>query len=318
MAALHGGGTPAPRACTVWGARRDFMLAGLVLAIGFVLARPAPSAAEGLLKRPADPSKPSTSRAARQNALRAIPFEKLDAEARAKVASVLSDVSLFRRMPVRAVQCDPDLYLFLVQHPDVVVNIWELMGVTQLAVQQTGPSTFQVVDAAGTQGSIEYLYRSHDTHLIYSEGRYDGPLFARPVQGRGLLVLRTGYVREPDNRYYVTSRLDAFLRVDHLGAEVLTKTFQPLVGRVADFNFTQTAGFFGSLSRTAEVNYPGVQRLAEKLSKVQPEVRRRFAELARQVAQKADQPQDTAQQPQDPDPAGTPLIADRPGAGETN
>jgi hypothetical protein len=163
-----------------------------------------------------------------------------------------------------------------------------------------------VSDVVGTQGSIEYLYSSHDLHLIYSEGSYDGPLFVRPVRGRGLLVLKTGYVRETDGRYYVTCRLDAFMNVQQIGAELLTKTFQPLVGKVADMNFTQTAGFLGSVSRTAERNHVGLQRLAGKLSKVQPEVRQRLARLAKQVAEK------TAEHDDRPAAIQHPVLAERP------
>jgi hypothetical protein len=102
-------------------------------------------------------------------------------------------------------------------------------------------------------------------------------------------VLKSGYVLEPDGRYYVTSRLDAFVHIEHGGVELLTKTFQPVVGRVADVNFLQTAGFLGDLSRTAEVNTGGMQRLADKLTRVRPEVREKFVQLSTQVAERAAQ-----------------------------
>ena len=267
----------------------QFWAAGVILGLGLALVRPCALPAEPFLRLRSDPLRATSSHVARQSALDSIPFDKLDPDARAKVASVLSDVGFFRRMPIRVVQCDPDLYLFLVEHPDVVVNIWEVMGVTQMAIEQTGPVTFHVTDTAGTRGSVQYLYSDHETHLMYTEGAYDGPLFTRQVKGRGLMVLKTGYVREPDGRYYITSRLDAFMRVENVGVELLTKTFSPLVGKVADLNFTQTTGFLGSLSQTAEVNPGGVERLAVKLSKVQPEYRQELAQLAQQVAEKAAQ-----------------------------
>ena len=239
----------APRAAT---SKRTAALAGLVMALGLVLTLPLPLIAAGPLRAKPDPYQATTSREARHSAVTSIPLDKLDASARAKVSSVLSDVSFFRRMPVRVVQCDPDYYLFLVEHPDVVVNIWQVLGINKMQMRQLGPDKYYVTDAAGTTGTVEYLYSSHNTHLIYSEGTYNGPLFARPAQGRGLLILKTGYVREPNGRYYITSRLDAFMQVEHVGAELLTKTFQPLVGRVADINFTYTTGFLGNLSRTAE------------------------------------------------------------------
>ena len=87
------------------------------------------------------------------------------------------------------------MYLFLVRHPDVVVNIWELFRISRLQFRQTGEKRFQVVEPAGTTASVEYLYRSHDTHVIYGEGVYEGTPLGRPVKGRGLLVLKSGYVR---------------------------------------------------------------------------------------------------------------------------
>lgn len=229
----------------------------------------------------------TTSAAARQSALQSIPFEKLDAGAKTKVHSVLSDVAVFRRLPIRVVDCDPELYLFLIQHPDVVVNIWEVLKLSNLKLRQTGPTTYQVAEAVGTLANVEYLYRSRDMHVVYAEGTYNGPWFAKPVRGRALILVKSGYVRETDGRHYIVTRLDAFLRIDHGGAELLTKTFHPLVGRTADMNFIQSVAFLGSLSRTAEVNTQGVQRLASRLSHVRPEHRARLAELAADIAQKA-------------------------------
>ena len=229
----------------------------------------------------------TTSRAARQSAVGSIPIDKLDATAQAKVRYVLSNVSVFRRMPTRVVNCDPDLYLFLVRHPDVVVNIWEVLKISHLSLTQIGSGTYQVRESAGTLAKVQFLYSSHDTQVIYAEGSYDGPLFARPVKGRCLIVLKSAYVRETDGRHYITNRLDTFLSVESGGVELLTKTLQPLMGKTADTNFEQTIGFLGSLSRTAEVNCRGVQRLAAKLTRVQPEVRVRLAELAAVVAEKS-------------------------------
>jgi hypothetical protein len=278
---------------------------GAAVLVSLAVLRSSAGIADSLLSLRSDPLAATTSSTARQSALRSIPFDRLHADAKQKVSSVLSHVTFFRRLPTQVIQCDPDLYLFLVEHPDVVVNIWQLMGVSQVAVEQSGQGTFRVADVAGTKGSIEYLYSSHDTHVIHTEGFYDGPLFARQVRGRGLMILKTGYVREPDGRFYITCRLDTFMRVEHFGAELLTKVFQPLVGKVADKNFTQTAGFIGSLSRTAEADHQGIVRLASRLAKVPPEVRHEFAELAEQAARKAVQPE-TAGEAFKPEVAGLP------------
>jgi hypothetical protein len=174
----------------------------------------------------------------------------------------------------------------LVRHPDVVVNIWEVMKASRLQLRQVDENQFQINEPAGATAKFRYLYSSHDVHVIYGEGKYEGPLMSRPVTGRGVLVLKCGYVRETNGRYYVTCRLDSFLTIEPMGAELLGKTVSPLMGRTVDNNFIQTVAFAGSLSRTAEVNGRGVQRLATQLTHVQPEVRTQFSELAGKMASK--------------------------------
>jgi hypothetical protein len=250
---------------------------------------PAPAVAEPRLLGRRDPLKADASAAAKDEAIRLIPYQGLDSAARAKIDSVLADTALFRRLPVQVIQCDPEMYLFLVEHPDVVVNIWEVFGITQLAVHEIARDTFRVAEEGGTRGTMELLYASHDTHVFFAEGDCNGPMTGRPIHGRTLVVLKSGYVRETDGQYYVTCRLDAFLQVDRAGVELVTKTLQPIIGKVADVNFAQTVGFLGSLSRTAAANPSGVARLALKLTEVQPPVRDRFVELAQQVAAKTAQ-----------------------------
>lgn len=255
---------------------------GIVVALCLHLGFPGLATAAS----PASPLEAQTSDAARRNAIRSIPFEKLSEADRAKVKSVLDNTSVFRRLPVKVIDCDPDMYLFLVRHPDVVVNIWELLKMSRLQFRQTGDRQFRVVEPGGTTASVEFLYRGHDTQIVYGEGFYDGPPLVRPVKGRGVLILKSGYVRETNDRYYVTSRMDCFLSVEPAGAEFATKTVSPFVGKTVDSNFALTLAFVGSLSRTAELNGRGVQRVAAQLSHVDPEIREQFSDLAASLSQK--------------------------------
>jgi hypothetical protein len=229
----------------------------------------------------------SSSAAARRDAIQSIPRERLDAEARAKVDSVLGNITVFRRFPTRMITCDPDLYLFVVRHPDVVVNIWEALGLSQLQFRQTGPDTYHAAETAGTAATLEFLYHTKDTQVVYGQWSYIGPLLPRAIRGRCLAALRSSYAHHSDGRYAITSRLDGFLTVEPGGAELLTKALHPLVVKNADYNFVQTVGFVGSLSRTAEANSRGLERLALRLTNVQPDIRRQFAEVVAGVAERA-------------------------------
>jgi hypothetical protein len=253
----------------------------LILGLGLAMGRPLQAAWW------ADSAQGTSSGTTQREAIRSIPIGKLDAASRAKVASVLDNVTLYRRMPIRAVPCDPDLHLFLVRHPDVIVNIWEVLGVAQLQLRQTGPEEFQVEEKEGTSATMQFLYHTRDTHLVYGEWKYTGKVLPRTIGGRCLAILHSGCVHDSDGSCCISNRLDAFVSVEPGGVELLSKIFYPLIAKTADSNFLQTVSFVGSLSRTAEVNSRGVQRLAGKLTHVQPEVRRQFAGVAAAVARKA-------------------------------
>lgn len=232
---------------------------------------------------PADPFQASNSDEVRRSAINAIPLDRLDPAGQQQVRGVLSGLTIFRRMPVRIVECQPSMFQFLVRHPDVVVNVWQVLGCTQIQLLETAPGKYQLADNVGTKGSLSVLFQDDTTVIGYGEGCYQGPLVIRPIRGRCVLVLKFGSVRENDGKTYITTRLDTFLNLDPGAAELLTKAFEPLVGKIADLNYVQTVAFVGSLSRTAEANPRGVQRLSTKLQNVAPEVREEFARVAAEI-----------------------------------
>ncbi|HEY1786469.1 MAG TPA: hypothetical protein VGG30_12995 [Pirellulales bacterium] len=270
---------------SVWTSGRLWLFGLLLAGCWAAGARPAPAATE-------NPQNGSNSRQAREDATRSIPFDKLPEDAAAKIRAVVQNPSLFRRVPVQVIDCDPNLYLFLVRHPEVVVNIWQAMGISKVTLERTGVDTYKGDDAAGTTGSIRLCYSNHDTQVLYAEGAYDGPMFSQPVQAQCVLVLRAGYVQETNGRYYITNRLDAFIHVDHVGLDLVAKTFSPLVTKTVDINFRETAAFVGVVSRTAAANPQGIRRLAGKLTGLDDDVRGEFTRLSDAVAR--NQPQASA------------------------
>jgi hypothetical protein len=234
-----------------------------------------------------DPTKASTSAAARADAAKSIPFDQLDEQSRAVASDIVKKASIFRRMPVSVVDCDPNLYLFLVRNPEVVVNIWQVMNVTTVSADRVKPGVYKATDGAGTACNIQFVHSSPDTHVILADGAYSGPLFLRPVKCRCVLVLKSGYVKETDGRIHVTSRMDTFIDIDSAGVAIIAKTVQPLVGKAADHNFTETSGFFGTLSRAAERNPAGLEKLSAKLTKIDPKVRDAFLQQTAAIAASA-------------------------------
>lgn len=235
-----------------------------------------------------------STRDARDDAVRQLPLTKLSREDRNRVAEVVNDASIFRRMPTQVIPCDGQLFRFLLLNPDLVVSLWRTLGISEVSLERTGPHSFRTDDKQGTRGAIDILYSSDDTMLALADGNYDGALFTRKVVGKCVLLFKSGYFQDPDRLPYVSTRLDAFIQVENIGAELLVKSFQPLVGHFADHNFRETAHFVATLNRAAQVNPGKVEQLAGKLNDVSPVTRQQFVTITQQLAARVAERDETA------------------------
>ena len=225
--------------------------------------------------------------ASRNEAINSIPFDQLTETTQAKLWGVVSQPSIYRQLPVTVIESDPDMHVFLVRYPEVIVNMWQLMGVTKVQIQRTSDYTFQAADGAGTVCDVQLVYGDQNVHVYYAEGSYEGVLLRKLIRGSCVLVLKSDFSRTENQDVFVTDRLDMFVQLDNVGAEILAKTLHPLVGKSADHNFTESTRFLSQVSQAAASRSAGLQHLAGRLNNVGEPVRDRFAQIATEVNHRA-------------------------------
>lgn len=228
----------------------------------------------------------SSSKKLRQQTLQSIPFNRLNVQTREKITDILEKPSMYRRLPVTAINADPDHFRFLIRYPEVIVNIWQLMGVTKMETERTGPYTIKTNDGAGTVSSLELVYGTDDFHIFYGTGSYEGPVLKRKLTGECVLVVQSTNQKGRDSKLVQTSQLDVFLKVNNATAGLIARTIQPLVGSTADHNFVESLKFVQRLNDTTEKNGPGVQQMSKKLN-LDPQVRKKYIDVVDLVFQRA-------------------------------
>lgn len=252
---------------------------------GMLLASLAPHAAMA----EADGMAATSDREARDEAMRAMPWNALNPAERRTVQYIIKNATIYRRMPTRVVDCDPAVFNFLGQNPEVVTELWKMMGVANLDLVRIAPDTYRAADEAGTTGTLKFLKanwnpNAQNTILVYCEGTYQGAPLPGQLTARSVLLLRSGSYTETNGRPYVTARLDSFVVVDRLGAEMVAKTIQPLIVKTADHNFVETMKFVSNFNQTAETNPQGMQRLAGRLEKLDESTRQAMAQVCAETA----------------------------------
>jgi hypothetical protein len=212
----------------------------------------------------------TSSQAARNEAVRAIPWRQLSPTGRRAAQTVINNTSIYRRLPTRIIDCDPEMFSFLLQHPEVVIDVWRVMGVSQLALEKLPGGAYRAADNAGTSGTVRFLHADWGPEakvlaVVLADGAYVGPPFGAPLKAQSIILLRSGSVQETNGRYYITVRIDSFIRLEQIGVELVAKTVQPWIAKTADQNFIETLSFVSNFSRTAEQNPAGIERLAARL-----------------------------------------------------
>ncbi len=237
----------------------------------------------------AEPGEGSSSKAARDEAIRSIPWRQLGANERQAAQYVVSNAGIYRRLPTRVIDCDPDMFAFLIQHPEVVVDVWRVMGVSQVALAKQQDGGFRGTDGAGTTGNVRYLF-SHfgqdgkNLAVVYADGSYEGKPLLSSVNAKTLMLMQSSAVREANGRTYITVRVDTFVHIEKMGLELVAKTVQPWISKTADQNFVETLSFVSNFSRTAEKNPQGMQRLAARLSTVDAPTRNELVQICYRTA----------------------------------
>lgn len=255
----------------------------MTLAIGLLALSPTHAADKG-----------GGERAAKQAAQRAIPWRVLKEDDRKAVERVVGDATLYRQLPTRVIDCDPELFAYLVDHPELVVDVWRVMGVSRLELEAKGPGLYRATDAVGAVGDVRVLHREGGGAeplrlLAMADGSYQAPAMPAAIHGASVLLLRAEATQEENGRTYITTRLDSFVRFDRPATELVARTLKPLIVRTADHNFIETMRFVSLFSRTAETNPDGMQRLASRLEGVDAATRREFALACHQTAARSEQ-----------------------------
>ena len=233
----------------------------------------------------------TSSRSARDEAVRAIPWRQIPAEHRRAAQYIVKNASIYRRLPTRVIDCDPDMFNFLLQHPEVVIDVWRVMGISQVSLQRLPDGDYRCSDNAGTTGTVRFLFSqwgqdAQNLAVVFADGTYEGKPFVTPLKARSIILLRSGAVRESNGRHYVTVRVDSFVRIEQMGVELVAKTAQPWISKTADRNFIETLSFVSNFSRTAEKNPQGMQRLATRLASIDEPTRKELVAVCFRTAER--------------------------------
>lgn len=218
------------------------------------------------------------------NTLRGV---QLTASGKQTVDRVLGSLSQYRRLPEVRFEVDPDTYNYFVGNPDVVVSLWQSMGISSINLTNVRPYQYRMTNTDGTVSDIYFLHRHRDVNVIYCSGEFKSPLLKHTITAEGVFCLYTKYEKDPaTGATFVRHHADAFVAVPNLAVETAAKLISPVSNYIADRNFQEISLFMHTMSLTMERQAGWVQKQAEEMKGLQPEQIREFQHLIYQNYQR--------------------------------
>jgi hypothetical protein len=234
----------------------------------------------------------SSSREARRQAVAAMGLERMAEPQRKAVEKCLRATTLYRHLPPQTFACNGDLLAFSLHKPETIVDLWRVLGISRLSLDPAGAGQWRLSDGYGTVGALRLVHRESRGQagvlVFHGRGAYSGSLSPRQLSGTCVLLVRHSPApADALGRARQTVQIDAFLDMDGMGLEIVTRTLQPLIVRSAAANFHEICLFMTNLSAAAEENPDGVARLAARLARTEPADRQELARIARAVGRDA-------------------------------
>jgi hypothetical protein len=227
----------------------------------------------------------SSSREARDRVIASVPLDRMGPAQREVVEKSFRSTTLYRHLPRETVACNAEFLDFLLARPESLVDVWRVLGISRLTLDPVGPGQWRMADGYGTTGTVSLLYRERHAGggllVFHGRGGYAGPLAPKPLTGSCLLIIRHASAgADAGGRDRQAVQVDAFLDVDGLGLELVTRTLQPLIVHSAAANFHEICLFVTQFTTAASRNPQGVARLTRRMSRTDPADRARMAALA--------------------------------------
>lgn len=228
----------------------------------------------------------NSTREMRDVATKTIPFNQLTPAATTQIRSVVDNASYFRRLPSETINCDPEMFTFLVRNPEVMVGIWDVMGITRVTLNRIAQYQLAGDDGAGTTCKMDLIFGDDTTHIYAVTGSYKGNLWAKELIGNSIVLIHNSPAVQPNGSVSPTIQvtMDVFLKLENIGADLIVRTLGPLVNKSADSNFVECIAFVEQVSQVAANNPVGLQNLAGRLKGVDPHTRDQFIQTTKVIA----------------------------------
>jgi hypothetical protein len=225
-------------------------------------------------------SKGESSSDLQKKTVASIPLHAMAPASRQRAKKIMDDCSQYRRLPSLQYSIDEPMYRYLLQHPDVAVSTWRVMGISRFEMWQTGPLEYEAKAVDGSEGIADILYQDANQMVFVCEGTYHNALLPKPLAASALIWFRASYTPAADGTHTVSQKADVFVKFPSAAFSAVAKMLTPVTNGMMDRNLFEVSLYSSMMSRAVRDEPEWVIQVADQMEGVLPQRRGELIEVA--------------------------------------
>jgi hypothetical protein len=175
-------------------------------------------------------------------------LDHLPASQREAIRQILERPTLCSQGPSESFLCRPEVYLWLLDHPDRAVLAWRRLGAQCVNITERGGGSFGWADGQGSEVTWETIQRGPDQRIWYAEGKVRASPLLPLVPVKVVVVHRHKEGRSAAGKPLVQHQSDVYLHTDSKAVGLVTRMLGASASRLAEQGLGQLQLFFSGLS----------------------------------------------------------------------
>jgi hypothetical protein len=142
-------------------------------------------------------------------------------QSRARLDEVSRNPSLSARAESEVMVGRPEMFEFLLDHPDFATHITRALRLARYRIWRTDDGMF-IDDGWGATGQLTVLHSAGGTRMLYAKGEFQHKLLP-PIPGEAVVTIDYETWPTQDGRHLLQARLAGQLKIDNAFATVMLK-----------------------------------------------------------------------------------------------
>jgi hypothetical protein len=180
-----------------------------------------------------------------------VALEEIPSGPREKLTKVMKSPTVSAVGPAEEFVAHPDMYQWLLDHPDRTAAAWRKLGVEAVEIKMLKDGRFTWKDENGSELTWQNVGQGPNGRIWYAEGKVKPALLLPTVPVKAVAIIAHSERARRSGDYIITHQLQIYLQSESKAANLVMRMFGDSAPKMAEQGSEQLLMFFSGIAKYA-------------------------------------------------------------------